>query len=78
MIACDCEVQADCLTSSTNITTSQRGVSVLGPLRDIRAACEHLEGGVLFQALKAGGECCQNYFVVYVFSFTVFFPQLHA
>lgn len=60
MIACDCEVRADCLTSSTNITTGQRGVNVLGPLRDVRAACKHLEGGVLFQALKAAGERCQN------------------
>lgn len=36
------------------------------PLRDARSAWKHLEGDVLFQALKAGGERCRNYLAVSV------------
>lgn len=32
-------------------------VNVRAPLRDVRSACKHLEGDVLFQALRGGERC---------------------
>lgn len=74
MIACDCEVWVDRLTSSTNTAARRCGVNLSGPLRGFGAAREHLDHGVLFQALEAGGEPCQNYLAV---SVVLFLNSMH-
>lgn len=62
MIACDREVRPSDIQHKHSSRPAWR--KLLEPPRGFRAACEHLEDGVLFQALKAGGEPRQNYLAV--------------
>lgn len=74
MIACDWGVRRSRLPAQT----VQRGparrnrldVNVRVPLRNVGSAWKHLDGDVLFQALKAGGERCRNYLCGFSASFS--------
>lgn len=63
----ECEAQqTGRLPAQTVQRWNRLDVNVRAPLRDVRSPWKHLEGDVLFQGLKAGGERCQNYLVVSV------------